>query len=51
MTPRPGFRRGIVAVSPITGKTFCGALFVRDRASGVFMIEHFMNLPKFPQQH
>ena len=51
MTARAGFKRGIVTVSPVTGKTFCGSLFVRDRASGVFMIEHFMLLPKFPNEN
>lgn len=51
MTRRPdGFAAGSVTIYPKTGITYCASFLVRDKRTGIFMIEHVLPLPKFPHE-
>lgn len=50
MTRRDGMARGCVTIYPKTGITYCASIVVRDRRTGVFVIEHVLPLPKLPHE-
>lgn len=40
-----------VSIFPKTGKTYCASLMVREKKTGIFMLEHVLPLPKFPEEY
>lgn len=48
--PQGGRKSGCVVLYPKTGLIYCASFLIRDRSTGVFVIEHVLPLPKYPHE-